>query len=127
VVCRKCLVQLDLIREERDKLVHRCVEFDVNVGFTASNKLMAKTEQHVDEKIFNILELIYMQQDCEAIFFQLCVKANQLKIATLKNLSTLDVYAPWRYKPSPQDRKQKQRPANRKSRKRQRRASQESA
>jgi hypothetical protein len=117
------LVQLDLIREERDKLVHRRVEFDVNVGFKASNKLMAKSEEHAEEKIFDLVELVDMEQDCQAIFYRLCVKAEQLDVATLKNLSLLSAYAAWRYKPSQQDRKQKQRPPNRQSRKRQRRAS----
>jgi hypothetical protein len=119
------LTQLDVISKERDKFVHRLVEYDSKDGFKVTNRLTVKAVENVDLRTFKIAEIKMMELDCKAIFFRFGILSNQLEETRLAGteVTLMGLYASWRYTRPQQVHEVKPRPANRQSRKRQRRAS----
>src|SRR6202042_639558 len=62
------LAQLDVMTRERDKLVHRLVEYDPQEGLKVTDSLTVKTISAVETKNFSITELQNMEMDCKRIF-----------------------------------------------------------
>jgi hypothetical protein len=98
-----CLIQLDLIAVQRNKLVHRWVHyFDGQI--LASNAAIAKVVTSFETEFFKIANFEAMQGDCLAISFRL------MHAGTKANSSTMAwARSPWRYKPAPPDTGKKQR------------------
>jgi hypothetical protein len=120
------LTHLDLISKERDKFVHRLVEYDRQTGFRVTNRLTVKSLDNVEQHTFTIEELKAMEDDCKAIFFRLGVSAKQLDEIRFagSGLTLGAMYMQWRYKPPSRAKKPKQRRASPQSRRRQPRPSQ---
>lgn len=118
-----CLQQFQLIGQQRDKLVHRTVMYVETIGFRVSNGQTAKSVASAElSLIVTIHDLKTMRLDCGTIYLALA--------AATEEWDWLDPWReklpPWQYtppKPAPQ---KPERPAGRKERKRQRRASQRS-
>jgi hypothetical protein len=89
-----CLIQLDLIAEQRNKLVHRWVHyFDGQI--LASNVVIAKVLDSSETVFFKIKDFTDMDDDCLAINYRLMHLGEKPKPATMKWARW-----PWRYKPS---------------------------
>jgi len=118
------LTQLDVISQERDKLVHRLIEYDPKDGFKVTDRLTVKSLASAELQTFTPNELKAMELDCKAIFSRFVILSNQLEERRLAgyDLTLLELYVPWRYKHTQQLRKTKQRRANARSRRHQRRA-----
>jgi hypothetical protein len=91
-----CLIQLDLIADQRNKLVHRWVHyFDGQI--LASNAGTAKVVSSTETTFFKIGDFSDMEGDCIAISYRLMhVGTKKLNPATMKWARW-----PWRYKPAP--------------------------
>ena len=113
------LLQLDVIGTERDKLVHRLVEYDPKHGLTVTNKLTVKSLENVEIHNFSIDELEAMKEDCTRIYFRLTAEIKGLDgpSATKHGVTILSLYGPWRYKRPQPKKKQKQRRASPRSQK----------
>jgi hypothetical protein len=91
-----CLVQLNIIANERNKLVHRMVDY-AGSHLSVSNPLTAKSLTAIEMDVFSHDDLQNMKIDCQAIFLRLL-----WVIAPQTNRDTELVAAvrgPWRYKP----------------------------
>jgi hypothetical protein len=110
----ECLTQLSLIRDERDKIVHRHVEFDASTGLKVHNILISKKIEDSEWDTFTARQLADLEADCEAIFYRLGILTDSLPTPNLKRISLLDVYAPWRHKRAQQEAGAKRNPRKRK-------------
>ena len=119
-----CLRQFQIIGERRDKLVHRTIIYFEESGFHVSNGFTARTLASAElSLIITLQDLKNMRVDCGTIFLTL---ADFTKGPDEPKWGE-DELPTWRYIP-PQPVPQKpERPASRRARKRQRRASQRSA
>lgn len=72
------LDQLDIISEERNRLVHYSSDYVHEMGLVTSNKFTVRSEAHLIERTFSLLELQNMTLDCMQIFIRfLSVYLNQ--------------------------------------------------
>jgi hypothetical protein len=119
------LTQLEVISKERDKFVHRLVEYDRKLGFKVTNRLTVKSVSNEESDTFTAEDLKKMEDDCNVIFHRLGILCNKLENThlTAGGPTLAETYAPWRYKPPSPARPAKARPDNRRSRKLRRRAS----
>jgi hypothetical protein len=118
-----CLQQFQLIGQQRDKLVHRQIIYYEDTGFSLSNGQTAKSLASAELRlIVTLQELKNMRLDCGSIYLSLA--------ALLSDEEYLQPWRgklpPWRDSPPPQASLKPKPPANRRARKRQRRASQRS-
>jgi hypothetical protein len=99
-VCKEvdaCLVQLKLIADERNKLVHQMVDY-AGSHLSVSNLLTAKSVTAIKIDVFSHGDLQNMNIDCEVIFSRL------LWVITPQTQTDQDtefvaaVRGPWRYK-----------------------------
>jgi hypothetical protein len=122
------LTQLDGISKERDKLVHRLVEYDSKAGLTVTNKLTVKSIENVEVRNFSVQELSDMESDCKRIYFRLTsqIKGIDGPSAAKFGFTILGLHAPWQYKRPQQANKKKPPRASARSHRHQRHASHES-
>lgn len=97
----ECLTQLQLIAAERGNIVHRVIEFDKKRGFHVSDKLTAKMLSSAERKTYALEQLRDMERDCTRIYFRLTATVKDLDgpEMTAWNISLLELYGAWRYKP----------------------------
>jgi len=90
-----CLVQLNVVANERNKLVHRMVDY-AGSHLSVSNSFTAKSLTAIEMDVFSHEDLKNMNIDCQTIFLRLL-----WVIAPETNRDTELVAAvrgPWRYK-----------------------------
>jgi hypothetical protein len=90
-----CLVQLNVIADERNKLVHRMVDY-AGSHLSVSNAPTAKSVTAIESDVFSHGDLQNMNLDCQVIFLRLA-----WVIAPQTDQDTEFVAAvrgPWRYK-----------------------------
>jgi hypothetical protein len=94
------LTQLDAIAEERNKLVHRIVEYDSEKGLKVSNYVSIEVDQNVENKSFGIAELGDLEDDSKRIFIRFGLLIGQLhnERMTQYGFTLLGLVGPWRYK-----------------------------
>jgi hypothetical protein len=99
-----CLGQLKAIADQRNKLVHRMVDY-AGSHLKVSNALTAKSLAAIEADVFRDRDLQNMTMDCQAIFNRLC-----LVIAPSHNgeFEALVRAMPWHYKP-PSEKRQRRR------------------
>ena len=121
-IVESCLKQFQIIGHQRDKLVHRTIIYYEETGFTVSNGQTAKSIANAElSLVITLQDLKDMIIDCDMAFLALRNIANPEKPPWgFAGTPT------WRYKPPPPSPQKSERPAGRRERKRQRRASQRS-
>jgi len=100
----KYLTQLDLIGEQRHKLVHRNVDFDPALGKLAvSNQFTAKFLDIAEFDHFSINDLDAMREDATRIFVALVEIVSPFDGKSAEDLAHWTEWKarPWRYKPVP--------------------------
>jgi hypothetical protein len=113
---------INLIGGARDQFVHRLIEYDHGKGLKITNGLICKSVENTDPRTFTLPELEAMELDCRVIFVRLAIICEHPE-PTTTDVSFVELYAPWRYKPAvPDNHKKKPREVPKESR-RQRRAS----
>jgi hypothetical protein len=65
-----CFGQLDAIGKQRDKLVHRYVDYEAN-ALSVTNYLTAKSILNVEKELFTMTDLETMESDCWLIYSKL--------------------------------------------------------
>jgi hypothetical protein len=94
-----CLVQLNLIANERHKLVHRTVVY-AGSQLQVWNDLTAKSYDAIEAHVFSYHDLENMKADCLVIFHRLLrVIAPAPDVRDQDPEFNAFVSAPWRYKP----------------------------
>ena len=89
-----CLIQLKVIGDERNKLVHRMVEY-AGSHFSVSNPLTAKSVAKIERDVFSLRNLENMNLDCQVIFLRLLW---MIEPETNKDPEFVAaVRGPWRY------------------------------
>jgi hypothetical protein len=92
-----CLVQLDVIADQRNKLVHRMVDY-AGSHLNVSNPLTAKSLAAIEVDVFSDRDLINIEIDCGVIFLRfLRVISPELPYESPEVEGV--VRGPWRYKP----------------------------
>jgi hypothetical protein len=91
--------QLEAIAKERNKLVHRMVEYDPKEGLKVSNSLTVKVVEKVENKTFSISDLNDMEDDCKRIFIRFGLLRGEIDHdrMTAYGFSVLGMSGPWRY------------------------------
>ena len=93
-----CLIQLDLIGDERNKLVHRSVSF-VDGKLSVTNAYTAKTKDGIEFHTFSRTDLDNMKWDCDCIFWRL-IKIVHPFFGSIPDAMVEFVMRSWRYKPA---------------------------
>jgi hypothetical protein len=103
-----CLTQLDLISDERNKLIHRWVIYS-NRKIWVSNVATAKIRASFEVVSFDIDDFKHMNDDCLAISFRLTRYIGQYALSRPSRKSLAWARSPWRYKRTAPNTPQKQR------------------
>jgi hypothetical protein len=101
-----CLVQLKVIADERNKLVHRMVDY-AGSHLSVSNPLTAKSVTAIESDVFSHSDLENMNIDCQAIFLRLLWVINPQTDRDTAFVAA--VRGPWRYKSPRRGSRKKQR------------------
>ncbi len=96
-----CISQLNVISQERVKVVHRLVEFDPKLGFQVTDKLTVKATASTEMHTYGLSQLKDMEMDCKRIYFRLTATVKDVDgpQMTKLGLSLLSLYGSWQYKP----------------------------
>lgn len=111
-----CVRQLELIGDERNKLVHRFVMYHKQEIFV-TNLPIAKSLDAAEAETFTLPDLENMDLDCLAIRLRLGFLYGKKPKITLNRELLEWLRRSWRYKPSPLAQKPKSRPSIPQSRK----------
>ena len=112
----KCLNQLDVISKQRNKLVHRYVEY-AGGAIHVTNAFITKSLENVEKDVFTPDDLTAMMTDCGTINLRLLL-ASGLTWKLSDEVREV-LYWPWKYKPPQPDPPVKSLRKEKKSRQRQ--------
>jgi len=102
-----CLSQCDVIGIERDKMVHRYVQYATGT-ISISNEMTAKSPLAAERDLFTINDLMRLQIDCWTIVLRIMhiMGPAFIRAADKKELRML--HEPWQYKPRQRQTQKKQ-------------------
>jgi hypothetical protein len=99
--CREvdaCLVQLGLIADQRNKIVHRFISYSAG-AIVVTNFVIAKSTMALEFDRFSISDFGNMESDCVAISLRIGVVADARHRKSAKPDLIKWAGLPWRYKP----------------------------
>jgi hypothetical protein len=94
-----CLVQLDTIAEDRNRLVHRSINY-IQGQFHVTNMYTARTQEGIEFHRFTKTALDDMAYDCRSIFLRLLAVSHPETTKNDPPIFAELLKQPWRYKPA---------------------------
>jgi hypothetical protein len=95
-----CLHQFDVIGSQRDKLVHRYVNYESG-SLKISNEMTAKSMLEYEQDLFGLNDLLCLQLDC----LRLTIRLNHVANPRVRRYAARDflinLHKPWFYKAVP--------------------------
>ena len=92
-----CLQQFDVIGTQRDKLVHRSVEYDAG-KIRITNEITAKSMLEYEQDVLSATDLLTLQIDCLKISIRLSHITNPKLRRAAKKSFLRSLHEPWSYK-----------------------------